>query len=250
MRRALQHAPRRAAPGAGRQAHRARLDRRRARCSLIALGGRRCSVQRERGPARRTRWRLIDVVIGVRRADPAVVAAPVPVAVALLTIGARRDLGDRRRRRADRAVQHRAARVAAGADRRPPRSAWSGGVVYSLVYPDRRSAVSVEVAFAVLITSSWSRGACSPARSATCCAPRTSAHSDWRPSSARTSSRRARPSGGGSRARCTTCSRTGSRCWRVHAGALEFRPDASPEEIAEAAGVIRATAHEALRDLR
>jgi signal transduction histidine kinase len=36
----------------------------------------------------------------------------------------------------------------------------------------------------------------------------------------------------------------------VHAGALEFRPDASPEEIAEAAGVIRATATEALRDLR
>ena len=26
----------------------------------------------------------------------------------------------------------------------------------------------------------------------------------------------------------------------VHAGALEFRPDASPEEVAEAAGVIRA----------
>jgi signal transduction histidine kinase len=36
----------------------------------------------------------------------------------------------------------------------------------------------------------------------------------------------------------------------VHAGALEFHPDASPEEIAQAAGVIRATAHEALSDLR
>lgn len=36
----------------------------------------------------------------------------------------------------------------------------------------------------------------------------------------------------------------------VHAGALEFRPDASPAEIEEAAGVIRATATEALRDLR
>jgi signal transduction histidine kinase len=36
----------------------------------------------------------------------------------------------------------------------------------------------------------------------------------------------------------------------VHAGALEFRPDAPPEEIAEAAGVIRATAHSALTDLR
>jgi signal transduction histidine kinase len=36
----------------------------------------------------------------------------------------------------------------------------------------------------------------------------------------------------------------------VHAGALEFHPDAPPAEIAEAAGVIRATAHEALSDLR
>ena len=36
----------------------------------------------------------------------------------------------------------------------------------------------------------------------------------------------------------------------LHAGALEFRPDAPPEEIAEAAAVIRATAHSALEDLR
>ncbi|HLI00021.1 MAG TPA: histidine kinase [Acidimicrobiales bacterium] len=36
----------------------------------------------------------------------------------------------------------------------------------------------------------------------------------------------------------------------VHAGALEFRPDAPPEEIARAAAVIRANAHEALEDLR
>ena len=36
----------------------------------------------------------------------------------------------------------------------------------------------------------------------------------------------------------------------VHAGALEFRPDAPPEEIARAAGVIRASAHDALRELR
>ena len=37
---------------------------------------------------------------------------------------------------------------------------------------------------------------------------------------------------------------------RLHAGALEFRPDAPPEEIARAAGVIRASAHQALEDLR
>jgi signal transduction histidine kinase len=36
----------------------------------------------------------------------------------------------------------------------------------------------------------------------------------------------------------------------VHAGALEFRHDASPEEVAEAAGVIRATAQSALEELR
>jgi signal transduction histidine kinase len=36
----------------------------------------------------------------------------------------------------------------------------------------------------------------------------------------------------------------------VHAGALEFRPDAPPEEIAEAAGVIRSSAQVALQELR
>lgn len=36
----------------------------------------------------------------------------------------------------------------------------------------------------------------------------------------------------------------------LHAGALEFRPDAPPDEIAHAAGVIRDSAHQALQDLR
>jgi signal transduction histidine kinase len=36
----------------------------------------------------------------------------------------------------------------------------------------------------------------------------------------------------------------------MHAGALEFRPDAPPEEIAKAAGIIRDSAHQALQDLR
>jgi signal transduction histidine kinase len=36
----------------------------------------------------------------------------------------------------------------------------------------------------------------------------------------------------------------------VHAGALEFRPDAPPAETARAAGVIRESAHDALQDLR
>jgi signal transduction histidine kinase len=36
----------------------------------------------------------------------------------------------------------------------------------------------------------------------------------------------------------------------MHAGALEFRPDAGPEAVAHAAGVIRQSAHLALEDLR
>jgi signal transduction histidine kinase len=36
----------------------------------------------------------------------------------------------------------------------------------------------------------------------------------------------------------------------LHAGALEFRPEAQPEEVARAAAVIRASAHQALEDLR
>jgi signal transduction histidine kinase len=36
----------------------------------------------------------------------------------------------------------------------------------------------------------------------------------------------------------------------LHAGALEFRPNASPDEVARAAGVIRDSAHQALQDLR
>jgi signal transduction histidine kinase len=36
----------------------------------------------------------------------------------------------------------------------------------------------------------------------------------------------------------------------MHAGALEFRPDATAETVAETAGVIRASAHQSLTDLR
>jgi signal transduction histidine kinase len=36
----------------------------------------------------------------------------------------------------------------------------------------------------------------------------------------------------------------------LHAGALEYRPDATPDEVARAAAVIRASAHQALEDLR
>jgi signal transduction histidine kinase len=36
----------------------------------------------------------------------------------------------------------------------------------------------------------------------------------------------------------------------LHAGVLEYRPDASPEQVARTAAVIRASAHQALEDLR
>ncbi|MFI6497280.1 sensor histidine kinase [Nonomuraea typhae] len=36
----------------------------------------------------------------------------------------------------------------------------------------------------------------------------------------------------------------------LHAGALEFRPDARPDDVARAAGAIRESAHQALQDLR
>ena len=36
----------------------------------------------------------------------------------------------------------------------------------------------------------------------------------------------------------------------LHAGALEIKPDAAPDEVATAAGIIRASAHQALQDLR
>ncbi|GAB2604033.1 two-component sensor histidine kinase [Paractinoplanes abujensis] len=36
----------------------------------------------------------------------------------------------------------------------------------------------------------------------------------------------------------------------LHAGALEIKPDAAPDDVANAAGVIRASAHQALQDLR
>ena len=86
------------------------------------------------------------------------------------------------------------------------------GIVYLSVYPDDEVPVTIEILITVLITIVVIPWGCSPAPSATCCATPMSAPSASRPSSAPTSSRRARRSGGGSRARCTTCSRTGSRC--------------------------------------
>ena len=86
------------------------------------------------------------------------------------------------------------------------------GIGYSLVYPDDEVPFVVELLLTVLFTVVVVPWGLFARTQRTSCAHRTSARCAWRPSSARTSSRRARPSGGGSRARCTTCSRTGSRC--------------------------------------
>jgi len=51
------------------------------------------------------------------------------------------------------------------------------------------------------------------------------------------------------RVRCTTCSRTGSRCSACTRGVLEFRPDAPRRGRARRCR-IRASAHQALEDLR
>ena len=200
--------------GAGRQAHGARLDRRRDDAPARARRSARsrsapprtstpttCVVRRPRdrrdragsrcggGAAARSRSRCSR-----SRSSAFSASRPAPALIALFNV---------------------ALRGVAARDRDlRPRSRLVGGAIYSLVYPDPTSCRSRSRSLLVGADPgcSSSRGACSRARSATCCAARTSARGGWRPSSARTSSRRARPSGGGSRARCTTCSRTGSRC--------------------------------------
>ena len=76
------------------------------------------------------------------------------------------------------------------------------------------------------------------------------AASAWRPSSACASSRPARPSACASRREMHDVLAHRVSLLSLHAGALEFHPDASAEEVAEAAGVIRASAHAALEELR
>ena len=58
------------------------------------------------------------------------------------------------------------------------------------------------------------------------------------------------PSAPASRARCTTCSPTGSRWWRCTPARWSYRTDLSDEERARAARSIEDNAHRALSDLR
>ena len=215
----------------------ARLGRRRARCCVVALGLGALRARRHVGrPQRRSAGRSTSCSgrraaprcggaartrVAVARGDrcsPAIVSAAAGGAGAIALFnaairaraaGARRWLVGARagRRRRVPALLPGRRQLRARADLRPA---------------DHRS--------------SSSAGGCSSARSASWCSRCASAPSGSRPSSGCASSRRARPSGAGSRARCTTCSPTACRCCRLHAGALEFRPDAPPEEIAEAAG--------------
>ena len=62
--------------------------------------------------------------------------------------------------------------------------------------------------------------------------------------------RRGWPSARGSRARCTTRSRTGSRCWRPRPARSSTGPTSAPSRSRSAAGVVRTEASAALGDLR
>ena len=217
---------------------------RRCCCSRWPSARSRSAAPRTRHP---TTMVFVDLVIGLAALVPLWWRRRYPFAVALLTIIPGAISAFAAGAGLIGAVQRRAARLPPrDRDLHRPRDPGGHRLRVRLPRPGDRRRVRHLARGAVPGRRSC-RGACSRARSATCCAARTSARGSSRPSSARGSSRRARPSGAGSRARCTTCSRTGSRCFRVHAGALEFHPDAPPEEIAEAAGVIRATAHDALQ---
>ena len=136
---------------------------------------------------------------------------PVHVAVVLALIAAFSALRVRRRR--DRAV-HR---------RRAPRASRSSLAVdapsasrccrsTSSTAPRGADPLWVVGGVLAIVTAASSRGACSCARGASSCCRCASAPSAPRPSSSCASSRRASRSARGSRARCTTCSPTGSRC--------------------------------------
>ena len=200
---------------------------------VLAADHRRARVRRRARTSTPSRWRSGTSCWARSRCVSLWWRRRWPVAVAADRDRPGRDLRVRRGRGPGRVLQHRHPRL-------PPRDRrvhgrGDRGRRGLLARLSRRRAVlrpRSSLSSSLITVRPSSPGGCSRAPSATSCAAPTSARCSSRPSSARTSSRRARPSGGGSRARCTTCSRTGSRCCRVHAGALEFRPDAPPEEIA------------------
>jgi signal transduction histidine kinase len=128
--------------------------------------------------------------------------------------------------------------------------ALAGAVVYSLIYPDDELSFVLELIFSALITFgvlAWglfTRSQRSLLRSSHERAQRLEAEQRAHVEQAREAERR-RIAGEMHDVLAHRLS-----LLSVHAGALEFRPDAPPEEIAEAAGVIRETARSALQELR
>jgi signal transduction histidine kinase len=126
----------------------------------------------------------------------------------------------------------------------------AAAVVYSILYPDTQDPLAVSIVIGVLITGviiGWGlfiRARRELVRSLRERAARLEAEQRLRVEQAREAERRriAREMHDVLAHRVSLLS--------VHAGALEFRPDAPPEEIAQAAGVIRATARAALEELR
>ena len=124
------------------------------------------------------------------------------------------------------------------------------GVVYSFVYPDDEVSFALELALVVLITVSvlawglFTRSQRDLLRSSHERALQLEAEQRARVEQARDAERR-RIAGEMHDVLAHRLS-----LLSVHAGALEFRPDAPPEEIAAAAAVIRETARSALQDLR
>ena len=173
-----------------------------------------------------------------------------PLAIALIAIVPGMVSAFSGRRRAARAVQRRAARVAARdrhrhrrRARRPPRSSRS-------IYDDPELPYGVELVLGALFTllvvpwGLFARTQRDLLRSSHERAARLEAEQRAHVEQAREAERR-RIAGEMHDVLAHRLS-----LLSVHAGALEFRPDAPPEEIAAAAAVIRENAHGALRDLR
>jgi signal transduction histidine kinase len=126
----------------------------------------------------------------------------------------------------------------------------AAGVIYSLVYPDDELSFALEGLFAVVITFAvlawglFARSQRSLLRSSHERAQQLEAEQRAHVEQAREAERR--------RIAGETHDVLAHRLslLSVHAGALEFHPEAPPEEIAEAAAVIRETARSALQELR
>ena len=189
------------------------------------LGGRRrcCSCSRSRSACssgghvvrarrRRRAWSTSRVgVIALRRALVAPLAARSASPRSAIALGTRlraRGGAARRWRSSTPAIRVRAPRARVWRSSRR-----SLGGALPLIYPDpERPSLGRDRARRAVDRASPSAGGCSCARSATSCTTLRERAEQLEAEQRLRESRRARPSGGGSPARCTTCSPTGSRC--------------------------------------